>query len=32
VFNVDMVKKTGANRFIQKYSADDLASSVLELI
>ncbi len=32
VFNVDMVKKTGANRFIQKYSADDLASSVLELM
>jgi len=32
VFNVDMVEKTGANRFIQKYSADDLASSVLELM
>jgi two-component system chemotaxis response regulator CheV len=32
VFNVDMVKKTGANRFMQKYSADDLASAVLELM
>lgn len=32
VFNIDMVKKTGANKFIQKYSADDLAKSVLELI
>lgn len=32
VFNVDMVEKTGANRFIQKYSADDLAASVLKLM
>ncbi len=31
VFNVDMVRKTGANKFIQKYSADDLASAVLEV-
>ena len=30
VFNIDMVKKTGANKFIQKYSADDLAQAVLE--
>lgn len=29
-FNVDMVKKTGANRFIQKYDANDLAQAVLE--
>jgi two-component system chemotaxis response regulator CheV len=32
VFNFDMVRKTGANRFIQKYSADDLAKAVLELV
>ncbi len=32
VFNVNMVKKTGANRFIQKYSADDLATAVLALM
>ncbi len=32
VFNVDMVKKTGVNRFIQKYSADDLAAAVLALM
>ena len=31
-FNIDMVKKTGANKFIQKYSADDLAETVLGLI
>ncbi|MCB1724435.1 MAG: chemotaxis protein CheV [Gammaproteobacteria bacterium] len=31
-FNYDMVKRTGANRFIQKYSADDLAAAVLEHI
>lgn len=31
-FNLDMVKKTGANNFIQKYSADDLAQAVLEKI
>ncbi len=30
VFNIDMVKKTGANKFIQKYNADDLAQVVLE--
>ncbi len=29
-FNEDMVKKTGANRFIQKYDANDLARAVLE--
>lgn len=29
-FNVDMVKKTGANQFIQKYNPDDLAKTVLE--
>jgi len=29
-FNEDMVKKTGANRFIQKYDANDLAQAVLE--
>ncbi|MCF1183601.1 chemotaxis protein CheV [Marichromatium gracile] len=29
-FNVDMVKRTGANKFIQKYSPDDLAEAVLE--
>ena len=29
-FNVDMVKKTGANKFIQKYSPDELAQAVLE--
>ena len=27
-FNTDMVNKTGANQFIQKYSPDDLASAV----
>ena len=27
-FNSDMVNKTGANQFIQKYSPDDLASAV----
>lgn len=31
VFNQDLVKVTGANKFIQKYSADDLAKTVLEL-
>ncbi len=29
VFNIRMVEKTGANKFIQKYSADDLAQAVL---
>jgi len=29
VFNIKMVEKTGANKFIQKYSADDLAQAVL---
>lgn len=29
-FNADMVKKTGADRFIQKYNPDDLAQAVLE--
>lgn len=28
-FNVDMLKKTGANKFIQKYDPNDLAESVL---
>jgi two-component system chemotaxis response regulator CheV len=32
VFNIDMVKKTGANKFIQKYCADDLAQAVLERV
>ncbi|WP_006787568.1 chemotaxis protein CheV [Thiorhodospira sibirica] len=32
VFNVDMVKRTGANKFIQKYHPDDLAKAVLESI
>jgi two-component system chemotaxis response regulator CheV len=32
VFNVDMVRRTGANRFIQKYHPDDLANAVLEEI
>jgi two-component system chemotaxis response regulator CheV len=32
VFNIDMVKKTGANKFIQKYCADDLAQAVLEQV
>jgi two-component system chemotaxis response regulator CheV len=32
VFNVDMVKRTGANKFIQKYDPDDLAGAVLERI
>ncbi len=32
VFNVDMVRRTGANRFIQKYHPDDLANAVLETI
>jgi two-component system chemotaxis response regulator CheV len=32
VFNIDMVKRTGANKFIQKYSADELAQAVLERI
>ncbi|MCB1785210.1 MAG: chemotaxis protein CheV [Gammaproteobacteria bacterium] len=31
-FNRDMVAKTGANRFIQKYSPDDLADAVLDQI
>jgi two-component system chemotaxis response regulator CheV len=31
-FNRDMVRKTGANRFIQKYSPNDLADAVLEQI
>lgn len=30
VFNRDMVARTGANQFIQKYSANDLANAVLE--
>lgn len=30
-FNHDLVRATGANKFIQKYSADDLAKTVLEL-
>lgn len=29
-FNWDMVNKTGANRFIQKYCPDDLAKAVIE--
>ncbi|MBK5971206.1 MULTISPECIES: chemotaxis protein CheV [Thiorhodovibrio] len=29
VFNVSMVKRTGANKFIQKYHPDDLAKAVL---
>ena len=29
-FNLDMVNKTGANRFIQKYCPDDLARAVIE--
>lgn len=29
-FNIDMVQRTGANKFIQKYSPDDLAEAVLE--
>jgi two-component system chemotaxis response regulator CheV len=29
-FNHAMVKKTGANRFIQKYNPDDLAAAVLD--
>jgi two-component system chemotaxis response regulator CheV len=29
-FNIDMVKKTGANKFIQKYSPDELAETVLQ--
>ncbi|MBK1647380.1 chemotaxis protein [Rhabdochromatium marinum] len=32
VFNVDMIKRTGANKFIQKYHPDDLARAVLEHI
>jgi two-component system chemotaxis response regulator CheV len=28
-FNIDMVKRTGANKFIQKYHPDDLARTVL---
>lgn len=32
VFNVDMVKRTGANKFIQKYHPDDLAKAVIESI
>ncbi|MCG5513971.1 chemotaxis protein [Ectothiorhodospira shaposhnikovii] len=28
VFNVDMVRRTGANKFIQKYHPDDLAQAV----
>lgn len=31
-FNHDMVRKTGANRFIQKYSPDDLATAVIDEI
>jgi two-component system, chemotaxis family, chemotaxis protein CheV len=31
-FNVDMVKKTGANQFIQKYNPDDLATAVFQQI
>lgn len=31
-FNRDMVARTGANRFIQKYSPDDLADAVLDQI
>ena len=31
-FNVDMVKRTGANQFIQKYSPDDLAKVVIDQI
>lgn len=30
VFNIDMVKRTGANKFIQKYHPDDLARAVLD--
>ncbi|MBK1672956.1 chemotaxis protein CheW [Ectothiorhodospira shaposhnikovii] len=30
VFNVDMVRRTGANKFIQKYHPDDLAQAVRE--
>lgn len=29
VFNIDMVQRTGANKFIQKYHPDDLAGAVL---
>lgn len=29
-FNLEMLKRTGANKFIQKYSPDDLAEAVLE--
>lgn len=29
-FNMDMLKKTGANRFIQKYDPNDLAEVVLQ--
>lgn len=29
-FNVDMVRRTGANRFIQKYCPDELAEAVVE--
>ncbi|MBB1126179.1 chemotaxis protein [Thiospirillum jenense] len=32
VFNLEMVRRTGANKFIQKYHPDDLARSVLERI
>lgn len=32
VFNIEMVKRTGANKFIQKYHPDDLARAVLERI
>jgi len=31
-FNLDMIRKTGANRFIQKYCPDDLAQAVLDQI
>ncbi len=31
-FNADMVKKTGANQFIQKYHPDDLATAVFRQI
>ncbi len=31
-FNEDMIRKTGVNQFIQKYSPDDLANAVLKHI
>lgn len=30
VFNLDMVRRTGANKFIQKYHPDDLARALLD--